>query len=98
MTMPTKARVEAVPERTEQQERERLLNQAYGAAQSRLRGAHKDEFNGYYSEEAASRGIEWSPKLSPEQKAERDMRELLAEFPHLAELLREPSAGEVAPG
>lgn len=84
-------------DRTPQQEREAGLNKAYAAANSRLRTAHQDEFNGYYQEEAAKLGIEWSPKPTPEQKAETEMRALLDTYPHLSALLREESGDGVAP-
>lgn len=75
-----------------QEERERLLTQAYGAATKRLRDEYRSEFNSLYEEEAAQRGVEWHPKLTAEQKAEQEFDALLAAFPYLAE--RVPVAGE----
>lgn len=70
-------------------ERDRLLSQAYTAAQSRLREAHKDEFNGLYQAEAKSRGIDWQPRKSKEEQALDQISELLAQFPGVAEKLAE---------
>jgi hypothetical protein len=64
-------------------DRQKGLNAAYSAASKRLREAHQDEFNSLYQQEAADRGIEWTPKATPEQKAEQEMQALLAQFPHL---------------
>lgn len=64
-----------------------LLRKAYGAATQTLRDNHRDEFNKLYAEAAAAEGVEWSPRLTPEQKAEAAFDNLLAEYPHLAERL-----------
>lgn len=68
-------------------ERDRLLSQAYGAAQSRLREENKDRFNALYSEEAKKRGIIWTPRKSKEEAALDTILELLAAHPKLAESL-----------
>lgn len=60
-----------------------LLREAYTAATQRLREAHREEFNGYYGEEAKQRGVEWSPRLSPEEKAKATLEALIAEHPDL---------------
>lgn len=67
----------------------KLLNKAYGAATAKLRDAHRDEFNRLYQAEAAELGVEWKPKLTPEQKAKNDLDAILAEYPHLADDFRE---------
>jgi hypothetical protein len=64
--------------------RTQALNAANGAALKRLKEAHTDEFNGYMAEEAKARGQEWSPRLTPEQRAEQELQDLLAKFPDLA--------------
>jgi hypothetical protein len=56
---------------------------AYSAATRRLREAHKDEFNGFMREEAKRLGVDWAPRLTPEQKAEQEFDRLLEEHPHL---------------
>lgn len=68
-------------------ERDRLMSQAYGVAQKRLREEHKDEFNGYYAEECRARGIEWVPKKSKQEQALDTITELLSTYPDLAEKL-----------
>lgn len=60
------------------------LGAASRAADKRLREAHLDEYNKYKSEEAKARGIEWSPRLTDEQKAEKQYADLIAKYPHLA--------------
>jgi len=69
--------------------RDQLMSQAYGVAQRRLREAHKPEFDGYYSEECAARGIEWTPKKTKEEAALDSILDLLGEYPGLSEALAE---------
>lgn len=57
---------------------------AYTAATARVREAHRDEFNRYQQEELATRGIEWSPRLTDEEKALASMQETLRKYPNLA--------------
>jgi len=54
--------------------------QARDAAVARLREAHEDEFAGYMHEEHAKRGVTWNPRLSPEQKARKEIERLAKEF------------------
>lgn len=68
-------------------ERDRLMSQAYGVAQKRLREAHQPEFNRYYQEECKARGIDWTPRKSKEEVALDQIEELLGTFPDLAEKL-----------
>lgn len=65
--------------------RNTALRQAYTAATSRLRDAHRDEFERLYQQEATNRGVEYTPRLTPEQKAEKQLADLLREHPHLRE-------------
>lgn len=60
------------------------IRKAYGAATTRLRDAHRDEFNRLMKAEAEALGVEWSPRLSAEEKAEKDLIALLAQHPTLA--------------
>jgi hypothetical protein len=76
-------------ESTGNAERDRLMSQAYGVAQKRLREAHKDEFNGYYAEECKARGIDWVPKKSKQEQALDQITGLLSAYPDLAEKLVE---------
>ena len=63
------------------------LRQTYDMATQRLRETHRDEFIQYRQEAAAELGIEWEPRLTAEQRAERDFDRLLAEYPHLKDRL-----------
>lgn len=92
---PAEAPVEAQSEGTEadtQSERSTLLRQAYGAATARLREGHREEFDQFYAEEAQKRGVDYTPRLTPEQKAEQEFLRLLEQHPHL----REKAAGQTA--
>jgi len=64
-------------------ERAGLLRKAYGAATTRLREQYRSEFDALYSQEAEALGVDYKPRPTPEQKAEQDLAELLAKFPHL---------------
>jgi hypothetical protein len=66
-----------------------LTRKAYSQATSRLREAHRDEFNQYMAEEATKLGFEWSPRLSPQEKALKDVQAILAEHPDLADRVRQ---------
>jgi hypothetical protein len=70
---------------TTDEERKSKLRQAYAQATQELREENRDRFNALYSEKAAALGVEWSPRRSPEQKAEDAFDELLTEYPHLRE-------------
>lgn len=62
----------------------KALNEATRAADKRLREAHPDEWAKYKFEETKARGLDWTPRLTEEQKAEKQIADLLAKFPHLA--------------
>jgi hypothetical protein len=83
--MAGKARaVAAVPaEETEDQKRKRLLRKAYGQASQDLRDKFRSEFETFYSTRAGEAGIEWSPRLTPEQKAEQEFEALVEQYPYL---------------
>ena len=61
-----------------------LKREAYGAATTRLREQRRDDFNALLVEENASRGIDWKPKPTEEQKAAEQFAQLLAAYPNLA--------------
>ena len=69
--------------------KDKLLSQAYTAAQARLREEHKKRFNELYADEAKKRGIEWSPRKSKEEQALDQITDLLSQFPGVAEKLAE---------
>lgn len=64
-------------------ERERLLSQAYNVASQTLREENRDRFNELYASEAASRGVEWKPRLSAAEKAEQELLTIFDSFPEL---------------
>ena len=89
MTTSTDEQTTETTEEMTQQERDRLMSQAYGAAQKDLREAHKKEFDSYYQKRAAERGIEWTPKKSKQEQALDQITDLLQEYPEIAEQLAE---------
>lgn len=72
------------PEKTDP-DRDKALRAVYQKATSRLREAHKKEFDTYRAEEAAKAGIELVIRQSPEEKAREDLKKLLAANPALEE-------------
>lgn len=71
----------------DQKKRDDALRKAYSEATKRLREAHLDEFNALRKDEAQKLGIAWEPKPTKDQKAEAELKALLAENPALAERL-----------
>lgn len=67
------------------EERDRRLQKAYTAATQELRDGHRDEFNALYSKHAEAHGVDWSPRLTAEQKAEQEFDRLVRDYPHLLE-------------
>jgi hypothetical protein len=63
---------------------EQIRAQAYNRALRRLREAHNDTWQALLEEAYREAGIDYKPRLTPEQKAKRQIDSLLAEFPHLA--------------
>ena len=61
------------------------LRATYDMATQRLREAHPEEFVKFRKEAAEELGVEWEPRLTPEQRAEQDFDALLEKFPHLRE-------------
>ncbi len=59
-------------------ERGKRQNAAYSRASTRLRQAHRDEFDGYLAEEYAARGMVYRRRLTPEERAEAEKQERLA--------------------
>lgn len=84
------------PEELTREEREKRLSSAYNRASQALREAHRDEFHTLYREHAAQLGVEWSPRLKPEERAEQELLTIFDAFPHLRERYA-PSAGEDEP-
>lgn len=73
-------------------DRSNALRKAYGAATARLREGHREEFDRLYVEEAKKLGVDYKPKPTAEQKAEEQLRALLAEHPGLRSKIAPPAA------
>jgi hypothetical protein len=86
---------DATPPTDETRDAKALQREAYGRATSRVRENHRDEFNDYMVEECKARGITWTPPLSAQAKAQRDLDDLIAKNPELESLLRERFAQDV---
>jgi len=65
-----------------------LLRKTYDVATQRLREQYPEEFRKLRQEAAEELGVEWTPRLTAEQRAERDFDSLLEEFPHLADRVK----------
>lgn len=76
----------AVPNQTEE-DRDKIIRASYTAAGRRLRDEHHDEFIQYQIEECKTRGLDWKPRETPEQRAASEFDRLLAEYPHLRDRL-----------
>lgn len=55
----------------------------YTAATTRLRKAHRKEFEGYVAEGYEQAGLTYNRRLTDKEKAERDLRAILDRFPDL---------------
>lgn len=78
-------------------ERSRKLKQAYRNAMSRLREDNRSEFDTLYSQEAQALGVEYTPRLSPEQKAAQELADLLEKFPALRDQFTQPNPPQPGP-
>lgn len=65
------------------QDRSEALKKAYRSATSLLREEKRDRFEELYVQEAKALGVEYTPRQTPEQKAEAELEALLTQFPHL---------------
>lgn len=63
--------------------RSAALSKASSTAFNRLKEAHLDEWNGYMAAAAHELGERWTPRLTPEQRAEQELARLLADNPSL---------------
>lgn len=62
---------------------EEAVNKSYAIAQRRLREQNLAEFNRLRTQAAKELGYDWHPQPTAEEKAAKQMEELLAEFPGL---------------
>lgn len=56
---------------------------SYSAATKRLRDEFRDRFNELMAQEMKNRGQQWSPRPTEEQKAEKEIADLLEKYPEL---------------
>lgn len=66
------------------------LRKTYDVATQRLREAYPTEFKQLRKEAAKELGVEWEPRLTPEERAEQEFDDLLDRFPYLRERLTQP--------
>jgi hypothetical protein len=74
---------EQAPDKSEAE----LKREAYSAAETRLRDKYKDEFKSLVKDEASKRGVTYTFRPTPQEKAKAQMEKLLAENPELAGML-----------
>jgi hypothetical protein len=72
----------AEPEQATKTEAE-LKREAYSAAVSTLRTKYNDEFKQLVKAEAEARGVTYTFRPTPEEKAAAQLEKLYADFPHL---------------
>ena len=80
-----------------EEERTKVLQTAYAKATTKLREEYRDRFNELRSQYAAEQGVQWQPKPTAEQQAEREFRALLEQYPHLVEMVQSAWTADVAP-
>ena len=71
-------------ETSDTQPTQALRNKLYTEAQTELRERHEEEFVDLISAKYAEHGLSYRRRLSEEAKAEKQIRELLAQHPGLA--------------
>lgn len=62
---------------------EQQRSRAYNRAVRRLREAHPQVWQSLLAEEYEIEGLQYRPRLTPQQKAKKQIEELLNEFPEL---------------
>lgn len=65
--------------------RDTLLRASYTETTKWLRSKHQDEFNRQRQAWLRENGVDWTPPLSEDQKAEAELASLLAKHPELAD-------------
>jgi hypothetical protein len=63
---------------------DKAKREAYSAATTRLRDAHREDFNTFLVDENQKRGITWSPRKTDEEKAAETLAKILKDYPDLA--------------
>lgn len=82
--MAAKADTTKATDNTEAAAKAKVIDKAKRDAAARLVRENQETFNSLVKEDLAGQGIDWSPRLTPEQRAEQEFERLLAEHPHLA--------------
>lgn len=72
-------------ETSTEQERDKLVRKAYAEATKELRSTYHDEFVELQKKHAEALGVDWSPRLTEEQRAKQAYEELVEKYPHFAE-------------
>jgi hypothetical protein len=67
----------------EQKTEAELKREAYSAAESTLRTKYNDEFKQLVKDEATKRGVTYTFRPTPEEKAAAQLEKLYSDFPHL---------------
>lgn len=62
-----------------------LRSAAYSAANKRLRESNPEQFKQFVGEEMKARGVDWTPRLTPAERARAEVQRLLTEHPELAD-------------
>lgn len=71
------------PDTTDKAARQKAIEKAKYDATRTVVDSNKDQWNSLVQSNLASVGIDWTPPLTAEQKAEQQLQALLSEFPHL---------------
>lgn len=86
-TTPVVVAEEHLPEGVKELTKEQRLSRARNAATSMLLDKYRNEFNATMQREAASLGIDWTPRKSEEEKALEEIEALLAKHSGLRDTL-----------
>lgn len=71
------------PEAPKEQSVSQKRRAAYSAAETRLREKYADEFRALVTEEATNRGVEYVFRLTEEEKARKQLADLIAKYPNI---------------
>ena len=71
---------DTTPAEVTDDQRQQALKESYTAATKRLREEYPIRFNALRVEEAAARGVVWTPKPTAAQKAAEQVRSLIEQY------------------
>ncbi len=69
---------------------EKARSRAYHKAVMALRAAHREQWEDLYEKACVAEGVTYERRLTPEEKAAKQIEDLLAKFPNL----RNPQAAD----